>query len=361
MSAALQSAARELRILVAEPSRTLASLIRAALAELGAEIELAPDGAQALQLARQRTPDLLIADQGLPGLDGYALAHALKQLAGSRQVTTLLLVPEYATPDPERLAYVGIQDVLAKPFERAVLLERARSLLGLPDRAPLGYRAGHELAPAPGPLAGGVGAPASAQYRRPEEPPSPERARATPDPASPFAGRASEATALAEIEERLGARLGTLVNERLPALIDGALARLLPTTVLAVTERVVAERVPAAVDGAAQRALAEVATPTRIDKVVSEVASLSVERAVEQGLEPLVAAAVDAAVGRSVAEAAKEIRARVEGELLARLDRFVKDELTVRLNAHAEQIVWKVVPAIAEDLVKEEIKRLTAE
>ena len=122
MSAASPEA-RELRILVAEPSRTLSALIRAALADLGADIELAADGANALASARARLPDLLVCDQGLPGLDGYALAHAVKQLPGGKKVATLMLVPDHVSPDPERLAYVGIQDVLAKPFERAVLLE----------------------------------------------------------------------------------------------------------------------------------------------------------------------------------------------------------------------------------------------
>lgn len=338
---------REARILVAEPSRTLAALIRAALGELGAEIEVAPDGAAALAAARARAPDVLVCDQGLPGLDGYALAHAMKQLVGPKKLATLLLVPDHATPDAERLAYVGITDVLTKPFERAVLLERVRGLLAGIGASARGLP-GAERARAPL-----LGEPATARTPRPhgfDAAPGPSR-----EP--PAEGRASVASARETLEPlvsevvdaRLEARLGQLVSQRLPALLDAALARLLPTAVLEATQRAVAERVPAAVEGAARMALAEVATPTRIDRLVGDIARQATEKAVADALAPLLGGAVEA------------VKARVEGELLGRLDNFARTELPARLSAHAEQIVWRVVPTIAEDLVKEEIKRLTAE
>jgi len=336
------SPGREVRILVAEPSRTLAALIRAALAELGAEIEVAPDGAAALAAARARVPDVLVCDQGLPGLDGYALAHAMKQLAGGRKIATLLLVPDHVSPDAERLAYVGISDVLTKPFERAVLLERVRGLLvgvGVPMRA----LPAPERQRAPGPAD-----PSTVRTGRPHG----FEASAAPSH-EPFEGRASIAASRESLEplvnEVVEARLGALVSQRLPALLDAALARMLPSAVLEATQRAVAERVPAAVEGAARVALAEVATPTRIDRLVGDIARQATDKAVADALAPLVSGAVEA------------VKARVEGELLGRLDNFARTELPARLTAHAEQIVWRVVPTIAEDLVKEEIKRLTAE
>ncbi len=147
----------------------------------------------------------------------------------------------------------------------------------------------------------------------------------------------------------IDARLSTLVTQRLPSLLDGALARLLPQAVMEATQRAVAERVPQAVDGAARLALAEIATPTRIDRIVGDIARGVVEHTIAEALAPLVASSVES------------VKARVEGELLGRLDTFARTELPARLTAHAEQIVWKVVPTIAEDLVKEEIKRLTQE
>lgn len=347
-TAARASAPNAPRILVAEPSRTLSALIRATLAELGGEIEVAPDGVQALQSARARVPDVLVCDQGLPGLDGYALAHAVKQLAGGKKVATLLLVPDHAQPDPERLEYVGIHDVLAKPFERAVLLERVRGLIGpvSPPRIdpPTAQRARPDVPPARAEVSPTARHEVSPATARPEV--------SAPQPYAHAVAGPSDAELEAAIARVLDQRLSQLVSQRLPPLLDAALARMLPQVVLEATQRVVAERVPGAVDNAVRATLSEVATPARIDRTVAEAAKPAIDRAI---------AGLHATLQPELGNAVESVKARVEGELLGRLDQFARNELPTRLTAHAEQIVWKVVPTIAEDLVKEELKRLTAE
>jgi len=291
------------RILIAEPSKTLAALIKLSLGELGVELEVTHDGAAALAAARQRLPDALVTDQALSGLDGYALAHAVKGLASERNrlVPTLLLVSEHAPPDAERLAYVGISDVLPKPFERAVLLERVRALLDV--RAPT---------------------PANLSYSQP-----------LVSSSAPTAAPAPDLGAL--VEAQLAPIIGPLLAQKLPALVDAAVARLLPERVQQLAERAVAERVPALVEAGVRRVLAELATPTAIQRIVSEDS-----RAL-------------------VVETVQRMEGRLESELLERLDRFAKEVLPQRLQAHAEQVIWKIVPTIAEDIVKDEIKRLTQE
>lgn len=370
-----RAAARLPRVLVAEPSRTLSALIRASLGELSTELELVADGAAALASARAKLPDLLICDAGLPGLDGYALAHSMKQLAGQKRLPVLLLVPDFATPDPERLSYVGITDVLMKPFERAVLLERVRGLLSVPDRRPAALpHFAEEASRDEGQLRGERAYAERGYVERGQV----ERAAPTVDRApsrvtervevEPRADKVDELVqrALARsldagveralekaldrpgegpLERMIEARLGSLVSQRLPVLLDGALARLLPTVIHEAAQRALGDRVPIAVEGAVRAALAELATPTRIDNIVAEE----------------VRGVLAATVSSEVAHASDEIRTRVETELLARLDHFARTELRDRLTAHAEQIVWKVVPTLAEDLVKDEIKRLTAD
>lgn len=365
-----RAAARLPRVLVAEPSRTLSALIRASLGELSAELEIVADGAAALASARAKLPDLLICDAGLPGLDGYALAHSMKQLAGQKRLPVLLLVPDFAIPDPERLSYVGITDVLMKPFERAVLLERVRGLLTIPDRRPAALPHYPDEAPREEPQA----RPAERAYAERSERAAPSFADRTPSritervEVEPRADKVDELVqrALAKsldasveraleraldrpgegaIERMIEARLGSLVTQRLPTLVDGALARLLPTVIHEAAQRALGDRVPLAVEGAVRAALSELATPTRIDNIVAEE----------------VRGVLAATVSAEVARASDEIRVRVETELLSRLDHFARTELRDRLTAHAEQIVWKVVPTLAEDLVKDEIKRLTAD
>ncbi|MCC6624647.1 MAG: response regulator transcription factor [Deltaproteobacteria bacterium] len=322
------------RILIAEPSKTLAALVKLSLAELGAELEVAHDGAAALAIARARLPDALVCDQGLPGLDGYGLAHTLRQLAaeaGRAPVVVLMLVPEHATPDPERLAYVGIGDVLVKPFERAVLLERVRALLDAARPAAL-----------PAPTSGRPSSGSSAASHATALAPAPTYTPPTspfvrPTPSNDLPPHELQGLIGAEIAHRVQAELEPLLAARLPALVDAAVQRALPGIVQAHLERAVADRVGPHVEGAVQRALAALVTPA----------------ALERG----VAAEARGAVG----EVAGRIEGRLENELLERLDRFARESLPARLMTHAEQIIWKIVPTIAEDIVKDEIKRLTQE
>ena len=92
------------RILIAEPSRTLTTLIRLTLAGEGVELEFVAGGHRALERARAERPDLLITDAHLPDLDGYALAEAFRRDARLRQVAVLLTIADYESPDVERLA-----------------------------------------------------------------------------------------------------------------------------------------------------------------------------------------------------------------------------------------------------------------
>jgi len=344
------------RILIAEPSKTLAALVKLSLSELGAELEVAHDGASALASARARLPDALVCEEAMPGLDGYGLAFSVRQLAGEMgkgAVPTLLLVSEHAAPDLERLAYVGIGDVLPKPFERAILLERVKALFDPPRPAARAFATPAYGAPAPEPAA-----PLTRAFGQPITRPSAADGLAAlqavptiapPPPTSPFLRptleprppdiTAGELKALvgAEITDQIQAELEPLLAAKLPHLLDAAVQRLLPGLVQAQLERAVAEQVPALAQAAVQRTLAEVATPTAIQRIVSEDAKVV------------------------VGEVAQRIEGRLEHELLERLDRFARDVLPGRLQAQAEQIIWKIVPTIAEDIVKDEIKRLTQE
>lgn len=364
-----QAASGAPRILVAEPSRTLAALIRASLAELSADVELCSDGAQALTSARSRAPDVLICDEKLGGLDGYALAHAMRQLTGERRVATLLMVSEHGHPDPERLSYVGVADVLTKPFERAVLLERVRALLPRLEVPRLAYES-------PPPRPAFDHDPPTRERERPRPVVEPiARSPLTelaPGQAAHGGGMTGEVKRLAEllerrlagldqhveqlVEHRIETRLNTVLVQRLPTLVDAALARLMPSVVAQAVERAVeravSDRVPSAV-----AAVVDEARHTLGGLASSE----EVERLVRSLAQDTVATVLGKEVLTLVPQALSEVRAHIESELLTRLDRFARTELPQKLTSHAEQIVWKVVPTIAEDLVREELKRLTAD
>ena len=117
-----------MRILVVEDERKVASFIRQGLEEEGHAVEVAGDGASALDLVLAEPGyDLIVLDVMLPKRDGL---DVLKTLRG-RGVTTpvLILTARDAVADKVAGLDLGADDYLTKPFAFEELLARARALL----------------------------------------------------------------------------------------------------------------------------------------------------------------------------------------------------------------------------------------
>ncbi len=104
-----------LRVLVVGDARELAeSVIRPARAD-GHEPEAVPDGPSALEAARAALPDVALLDLGLPGLDGLALAKALRGLSHWRKPMLVALAADDDAESARRAAEAGIDLYLVKP------------------------------------------------------------------------------------------------------------------------------------------------------------------------------------------------------------------------------------------------------
>lgn len=71
------------KILVADDSSTVRTLVRRALTEAGHQVTVARDGSEAIRLAALERPDLAVLDIQMPGIDGYAACQELLALDGS--------------------------------------------------------------------------------------------------------------------------------------------------------------------------------------------------------------------------------------------------------------------------------------
>jgi two-component system response regulator MprA len=114
------------RILVVEDDGRLAATLQRVLEAEGHEVELVGDGLEALRLARERPPDLVVLDVMLPGLDGIAVCRRLRATA---QFPILLLTALGGTEERVRGLDSGADDYLVKPFAYQELLARVRALL----------------------------------------------------------------------------------------------------------------------------------------------------------------------------------------------------------------------------------------
>jgi CheY-like chemotaxis protein len=131
-------------ILVADDSLLVREAIQSVLRERGARVELACDGEEARSRLRELSPDLLLADVHMPGLDGYALCREAKTERAATRV--VLLVGTFEPFDSSAASFARCDGVVRKPFVAEELLRKVEELLG-PARAPEPARAAEPTLP----------------------------------------------------------------------------------------------------------------------------------------------------------------------------------------------------------------------
>src|SRR5215470_5291844 len=120
-------ARRPLLVLLVEDNRDGAQMLADVLASEGHQVHLAPDGRTALAVARRLAPDVVLCDIGLPDMDGYALAHALRKEPALAH-TRLIALSGYAQrEDRARAREAGFEAHLVKPAD----LDELERVLGL--------------------------------------------------------------------------------------------------------------------------------------------------------------------------------------------------------------------------------------
>ncbi|HTZ06591.1 MAG TPA: response regulator transcription factor [Gaiellaceae bacterium] len=112
---------------MADDDRAVREALERALQLEGFEVELAGDGDTTLAAVERRTPDALVLDIMMPGLDGLDVTRRLRR-TGNR-VPILLLTARDAVGDRVEGLDAGADDYLPKPFALEELVARLRALL----------------------------------------------------------------------------------------------------------------------------------------------------------------------------------------------------------------------------------------
>jgi len=116
-------------ILVVDDEEDIRELVELNLRREGYMVLTSETGEQALTLTRTKTPDLVVLDLMLPGMDGLEVCKRLKSDPGLQHIPVVMLTAKGEESDIVTGLELGADDYIAKPFSGKVLVARIRRLL----------------------------------------------------------------------------------------------------------------------------------------------------------------------------------------------------------------------------------------
>lgn len=117
------------KILVVEDNPDILELVAYNLEAQGYEVTRAMTGENGLSLAARVSPDLVVLDVMLPGINGLDVCRKLKQQDATRAIPIILLTAKSEDADIISGLELGADDYITKPFSPKVLIARVRALL----------------------------------------------------------------------------------------------------------------------------------------------------------------------------------------------------------------------------------------
>ena len=117
------------KILIVDDEDSNLRLLSLLLSPLGYDIELASNGEEAVQKARDNRPDLIILDVLMPVMDGYEACRILKTGHETKHIPIIMVTGLYEREAKLKGLSVSANDFLAKPIDRIELTIRVRNLL----------------------------------------------------------------------------------------------------------------------------------------------------------------------------------------------------------------------------------------
>lgn len=350
-------------LLLADDSVTIQRVIELTFADEDIRVVAVSDGDQAVEFLESAPPDIVLADIGMPGRDGYEVARYIRQSPRLAHIPVVLLTGAFEPVDQAKATEVGCDGVLAKPFEPQLVIGRVKELLSS------GSRRSVKAPPAPPPVVDQAAEdlPASepaadlddyfdrldsafANLSGPHDQPGPATAPPTPAADLPLSYGSPQAAFEAPGPAAPPAAASLATPEPPPDAVASPVAAA-PVLASSETAPVVAAPVePVAPVPAAPAALAPVVPPAAARPLPTIGEAFAVILAAEQetgssGRLVWPAAAAPAAPEAPTPELSETVLDAIAERVLARLsDRVVRERVT----------------AIAERMVADEIERIKA-
>lgn len=126
----MSDVAKQQLVLVADDDSLIRELVQFRLERSGYAVVTAEDGDEALRLARERLPDLVVLDVMMPGLNGYEVTRSLRAGETTKRIPVILLTARVQEADVAQGFEAGADDYLTKPFSPQELRARVQAILG---------------------------------------------------------------------------------------------------------------------------------------------------------------------------------------------------------------------------------------
>jgi len=120
---------KQARILVIEDEADILEIVEHNLKREGYRIITAADGREGLEAARRGSPDVVLLDLMLPGMDGIEVCRRLKEDDLTRDIPVIMLTAKGEESDVVLGLGVGADDYVAKPFSPRELVARVKAVL----------------------------------------------------------------------------------------------------------------------------------------------------------------------------------------------------------------------------------------
>jgi CheY-like chemotaxis protein len=118
------------RILVIDDEEVIQMVIQECLQAFTQwEIVIANSGREGIEIARSHSPDAILLDMSMPGMDGIETYHRLQQDPDSQRIPVILLTAKVQPDDLAQFATLPLAGILTKPFDPMTLATQINEIL----------------------------------------------------------------------------------------------------------------------------------------------------------------------------------------------------------------------------------------
>jgi len=118
------------RVLIIEDTDSVQMMVKWWITNDGFDVDVVSDGREALERVSSVSPDLIVLDVMMPGLNGYAVCRKLRELEQTKKTPIIIITALQASMDSDEAKRSGANEVMIKPLNKDDFIRKIRTYLG---------------------------------------------------------------------------------------------------------------------------------------------------------------------------------------------------------------------------------------